>query len=73
MVHLHWNTLHKHGGKQSGDVDWLIISKPCLLSSQKGWLWHQGIRNMMYYFTILILGATVSCDSMALISVSDEP
>ena len=27
---------------------------------------------MVYYFTILILGVTVSCGSMALISVSDE-
>ena len=28
IAHLHWNALHKCGGKQSGDVDWLIIIKP---------------------------------------------
>ena len=50
----------------------LIITKSCLLSTQEAWLWLQGVRNMVYYFMILILGATVSCDSVALISVSDE-
>ena len=72
IVHLHGNALHKHGGKQSGDVDWLIIIKPHLLSTQEAQLWLQGIRNVMYYFMILILGVTVNCDSMALTSVSDK-
>ena len=71
IVHLHWNAPHTHGRKQSGNVDWLIIVKPHLLSTQKAWLWLRGIRNMVYYFTILILGATVNCDSMALSLVSD--
>ena len=35
IVHLHWNALHKLGGKQSGDVNWLIITKPHLLSTQE--------------------------------------
>ena len=35
MVHLHWKAPHKHGGKQSGDIDWLIITKPHLLSTQE--------------------------------------
>ena len=72
IVHLHWNVPHKCGGKQSGDVDWLIIAKPHLLSTQEAWLWLRGICNMVYYFTILILGVTVVCDSVALTSVSDK-
>ena len=47
-VHLHWNAPHKCGGKQSGDVDWLIITKPHLLSTQEAWLQLWGIRNMVY-------------------------
>ena len=72
IVHLHWNTPHKRGGKQSGDVDWLIITKPCLLSTQEAWLQLRGICNVVYYFMILILGVTVVCDSVALTSVSDK-
>ena len=34
-MHLHWNAPHKCGGKQSGDVNWLIIAKPHLLSTQE--------------------------------------
>ena len=71
-MHLHWKALHKRGGKQYGDVDWLIITKPCLLSTQEVWPQLRGIHNVVYYITILILGATVNFDSMALISVSDE-
>ena len=72
IVHLHWNAPHKRGGKQSGDVDLLIITKPHLLGTQEVWLQLRGIRNMVYYFTILILGVTVNCDSVALTSVSDK-
>ena len=59
IVHLHWNALHKCGGKQSGDVDWLIIAKPHLLSTQEAQLWLWGICNVMYHFMILILGVPV--------------
>ena len=55
IVHLHWNALHKRGGKQSGDVDWLIITKPRLLSTQEVWPWLQGIHNVMYHSSILVL------------------
>ena len=72
IVHLHWNAPHKHGGNQSGDVDWLIITKPHLLSTQEAQPRLQGIHNVMYHFTILILGVTVKHDSMALTSVSDK-
>ena len=72
IVHLHWNAPHKRGGKQSGDIDWLIIIKPHFLSTQEAWLWLWGIHNMVYYFTILVLGVTVNCDSVALTSVSDK-
>ena len=72
IVHLHWNAPHKCGGKQSGDVDWLIITKPRLLSTQEAQLWLSGIHNVVYYFTILILGVTVICDSVALTLVSDK-
>ena len=71
-MHLHWNALHKHGGKQSGDIDWLIIAKPHLLSTQEAWLWLQGIHNVMYHFTILVLEVTVKHDSVALTLVSDK-
>ena len=71
-MHLHWNALHKRGGKQSGDVDWLIIAKPHLLNTQEVRLRLQGIRNVVYYFTILILGITVNCDYVALTLVSDK-
>ena len=54
-MHLCWNTLHKCGSKQSGDVDWSIITKPHPSSMQEAWLWLQSIRNMMSYLTILIL------------------
>ena len=33
IVHLHWNGLQEYGGKQSGDVDWLIITKLHLSST----------------------------------------
>ena len=72
IVHLHWNALLKCGGKQSGDVDWLIIAKPHLLSTQEVWPQLRGIRNVMYHFTILVLGVTVKCNSMALTLVSDK-
>ena len=72
IVHLHWNAPHKRVGKQSGDVDWLIIAKPRLLSTQEAQFWLRGIHNVVYYFTILVLGVTVICDSVALTSVSDK-
>ena len=72
-MHLHWNTLHKHGGKQSGDVNWLLIAKPRLLRTQETQLWLRGIHNVMNYFTILVLGVTVNYNSVALTSVSENP
>ena len=72
IVHLHWNAPHKCAGKQSGDIDWLIIAKPRLLSTQEERPRLRGIHNMMYYFTILILGVTVKRDSVALMLVSDK-
>ena len=72
IVHLHWNAPHKCGGKQSGDVNWLIIAKPHLLSTQEAQLRLRGIGNVMYFFRIFVLGVTVNCDSMALTSVSDK-
>ena len=71
-MHLHWNAPHKHVRKQSGDVDWLIIAKPHLLSTQEVRLRLQGIRNVMYYFTMLILGVTVKCDSVALTLINPK-
>ena len=72
IVHLHWNAQKKCGGKQSGDADWLIIAKSHLSSNREVWLWLEGVRNVMYSITILILGAAVSCDSIALFSVSNK-
>ena len=72
IVHQHWNTLHKRGGKQSGDINWLIITKPHLLNTQEARLQLRGICNVVYYFTILVLGVTVICNSVALTSVSDK-
>ena len=54
IVHLRWNAPHKHGGKQSGDVDWSIITKPHPLSTQEAQLRLQNIRNMMSYLTICV-------------------
>ena len=54
IVHLRWNALHKHGGKQSGDVNWSIITKPHPSCTQEAWLWLWSIRNLMPYLTILI-------------------
>ena len=34
IVHLHWNAPQQRGGKEYGDVDWPIIVKPHLLSTQ---------------------------------------
>ena len=72
IVPLHWNALHKHGRKQSGDIDWLIIAKPRLLSTQETRPQLRCVRNMMYYLTILIFRVTVKRDSLALTSVSDK-
>ena len=72
IVHLHWNAPHKRGGKQSGDVNWLIIAKPHLLSTQEVQPQLRCIRNMMYHFTILVFGVTIKRDSMALTLVSDK-
>ena len=55
IVHLHWNTPHKCGGKQSGDVDWSIITKPRPLSTQEVRLQLRSVRNVMSYLTILVL------------------
>ena len=55
IVHLCWNAPHKHGGKQSGDIDWSIITKPHPLSTQEVRLRLRSICNMMSYLTILIL------------------
>ena len=55
IVHLCWNALQKHGRKQSGDVDWSIITKPRPSSTQEARLWLQSICNVMSYLTILIL------------------
>ena len=71
-MHLHWNALHKCGGKQSGDVDRSIIVKPHPLITQEAGLQLRGIRNMICYSTILILGVTAKCHSVALTSVSDK-
>ena len=55
IVHLRWNALHKHGGKQSGDINWSIITKPCPLSTQEVRLWLRSIPNVISYLTILVL------------------
>ena len=55
MMHLRWNAPHKHGGKQSGDVDWSIITKPHPSSTQEAWLQLWSICNVMSYLTILVL------------------
>ena len=55
IVHLRWNAPHKRGGKQSGDVDWSIVTKPCPLSTQEAWLRLRSICNMVSYLTILVL------------------
>ena len=72
IVHLHWNALHKRGGKQSGDVNWLIITKPRLLSTQEAWPRLQSVCNVMYYLTILVFRVTTECNSLALTSVSNK-
>ena len=54
IVHLRWNAPHKCGGKQSGDVDWSIITKPRPLSTQEARLQLQSIHNMMSYLTICV-------------------
>ena len=55
IVHLRWNAPHKHGGKQSGDVDWSIITKPRPLSTQEARLRLRSICNVMSYLMILVL------------------
>ena len=55
IVHLHWNALHKCGRKQSGDVDWSIITKHHPSSTQEVQLQLQSVHNMMSYLTILVL------------------
>ena len=72
-MHLRWNAPHKHGGNQSGDVDWSIIAKPHPLSTQEVLLQLQSIRNVMSYLTIFVLGVTAERDSSALPLASDEP
>ena len=72
IVYLHWNAPQQCGGKQSGDVDWLIIIKPRLLSTQQVQPWLQCICNEMYWITILISGANASGEHMTLFSVSSR-
>ena len=73
IVHIHWNALHKHGGKQSGDIDWSIITKPPPLEYSRGTtlalkcLQHDALSNNTRF------GVTAECDSLALSSVSDKP
>ena len=55
IVHLRWNAPHKRGGKQSGDIDWSIITKPHPSSTQEAWLWLWSVHNAMSYLMILIL------------------
>ena len=55
IVHLRWNAPHKCGGKQSGDVDWSIITKPRPSSTQEARLRLRSVHNVMSYLTILIL------------------
>ena len=55
IVHLCWNALHKCGGKQSGDINWSIITKPHPWSTQEAWLRLQSICNVMPYLTIVVL------------------
>ena len=55
IVHLRWNALHKHGRKQSADVNWSIITKPHPLSTQEAQLRLQSVHNVMPYLTILVL------------------
>ena len=55
IVHLRWNAPHKSGGKQCGDVDWSIITKPCPSSTQEARLRLRSVRNVMPYLTILVL------------------
>ena len=73
IVHLHWNAQHKHGGKQSGDINWSIITKPRPLSTQEVWPRLRSVRSVMHYLTILVFGVTAERDSSALSSVSDKP
>ena len=72
IVHLHWNAPHKRGGKQSGDVDWSIITKPRPLSTQEVQLQLRNIHNVMYYLMILVFRVTARRNSSALSSVSDK-
>ena len=73
IVHLLWNAPHKRGGKQSGDVDWSIITKPHPLSTQEARLRLQNIYNVMSYLTIHILGVTAKHDSSALMNLKGKP
>ena len=77
IVHLRWNALHKHGGKQSGDVNWSIITKPHPLSTQEVQLWLQSVRIMMSYLTICIseslLNTTPQHCFQSLINIMGSP
>ena len=72
MVHLHWNAPQQCGRKEFGDMDWLIIVNPHLLSTQEVQLQLQGIHNVVYLIMILVLGAAVNRDSIALFLVSNN-
>ena len=69
IVPLRWNTPHKRGGKQSGDIDWSIISKPRPSSTQEALKrsQHDALSNDTRF------GVTAECNSLALSSVSDKP
>ena len=47
IVHLHWNAPQQHGGKESGDINWPVIIKFHLLSTQEVHLWLQVVHNVM--------------------------
>ena len=72
IVHLCWNAPHKRGRKQSGDVDWPIITKPCPLSTQRGITLAQKHSQCDVLFNDTRFGDGAECDSSAPSLVSNK-
>ena len=70
IVHLRWNALHKRGGKQSGDINWSIITKPPPLEYSRGATLAPKHSQCDLLFNDTRFGDSAECNSSAPSSVS---
>ena len=72
IVHLRWKAPHKRGGKQCGDVDWSIITKPPPLEYSIGATLALKRPQHDVLFNNTHFGDGAQCDSSAPSSVSNK-